>query len=107
MKVFISMGMKSKSTEQVRQEMQKVFTKIKDRFPYAELIDSVIENADKEIAVKGDSVGIWYLGKSLQMLAEADIVFFVDNYRDFRGCSIERLVAEKYGKICAEINTAQ
>lgn len=103
MKVFISMGMKSKSTEQVRVEMLKVFAQIKERFPYAELIDSVIEGADKDIAVKGDSIGIWYLGKSLQMLAEADIVFFVNNYKEFRGCSIEREVAEKYGKICADI----
>lgn len=96
------MGMKSKSTEQVRVEMNKVFQQIKDKLPEAELIDSIITDADKEIAVKGDDVGLWYLGKSIQMMAEADIVFFVGNYKEFRGCTIEREVAEKYGKLCIE-----
>ena len=88
MKVFISMGMKSKSTEQVRVEMGKVFDFIKNKLPEAELIDSVIDGADKTIALKGDDVGVWYLGKSIQLLSEADIVFFVNNWKDFRGCSI-------------------
>lgn len=103
MKVFISMGMKSKSTEQVKQEMAQIFEAIKAKLPDAEHIDSVIDGADKEIAVKGDSIGIWYLGKSLQLLAEADIVFFVKGYEDFRGCRIEREVAEAYGKYCVDI----
>lgn len=99
------MGMKSKSTEQVRSEMQKVFEQIKAKLPEAELIDSVIDGADAKIAVEGDDAGLWYLGKSLQMMAEADMVFFVDNYKDFRGCSAERMVAESYGKLCVDIKT--
>lgn len=102
-KVFISMPMHSKSTEQVRAEMQKVFEHIKNKVPEAELIDSIIDGADKEIALKGNDIGIWYLGKSLQMMAEADFVFFVNDYRDYRGCMTEKLVAEKYGKFCVEI----
>lgn len=104
MKIFISMGMKSKSTEQVKQEMAKVFDAIKTKLPDAEHIDSVIDDADKEIAIKGDSVGIWYLGKSLQLLAEADVVFFVKGYEDFRGCRIEREVAKAYGKYCVDLD---
>lgn len=97
------MGMKSKSTEQVKQEMSKVFDVIKTKLPDAEHIDSVIDDADKEIAIKGDDVGIWYLGKSLQLLAKADVVFFVKGYEEFRGCRIEREVAEAYGKYCVDL----
>ena len=104
MKIFISMGMKSKGIEQVRQEMNKVFEFIKNKLPEAELIDSVIDGADKDIALKGDDVGVWYLGKSIQLLSQADIVFFVNNWKDFRGCSIEREIAEKYGKFCVDIS---
>lgn len=104
MKVFISMPMKAKSTEQVRVEMNKVFDYIKSKLPEAELIDSIIDGADKTIALKGDDMGIWYLGKSIQILSEADIVFFVNNWKEFRGCSIEREIAEKYGKFCVDIN---
>lgn len=103
MKIFISMPMKAKSTEQVRVEINKVYNFIKERLPEAELIDSVIDDADKEIAVKGDSVGIWYLGKSIQLLSTADIVFFVNDWSNARGCLIEREVAKKYGKFCVEI----
>lgn len=103
MKVFISMPMKSKSTEQVRVEMGKVFEKIKGTLPEAELIDSVIEGADSDIAAKGDGIGIWYLGESLKRLSEADLVFFVNEWDAYRGCNIEHQVARQYGKFCIEI----
>lgn len=104
MKIFISMPMKSKSTEQVRVEMNKIFDYIKIKLPAAKLIDSVILNADKQIALNGDDVGIWYLGESLKRLSEADIVFFVNDWQQYRGCSIERQVAEKYGKFCVDLS---
>lgn len=101
------MGMKSKSTDQVRVEMQKTFEKITNKLPddNLELIDSIIDGADKDIALKGDSIGMWYLGESIKMMAEADLVFFVDDYNEFRGCRVERLVAENYGKLCLEFRT--
>jgi len=105
MKIFISMPMKAKSTEQVRVEMNKVFEFIKTKLPEAELIDSIIDGADKDIAIKGDDASVWYLGKSIQLLALADIVFFVDDWNLFRGCNIERAIAEKYGKFCVEMKT--
>lgn len=101
------MPMKAKSTGQVKNEMEKVFDYIKTKLPEAELIDSVIDDADKNIAIKGDDVGIWYLGKSIQLLSEADIVFFVNNWKEFRGCSIEREISEKYGKFCIDITVKE
>lgn len=103
MKVFISMPMKSKSTSQVRAEMEKVYRAILAKLPQAEFIDSVIDGADMKIATTGDDAGVWYLGKSLELLSEADLVFFVNDYKDYRGCMIERIVAEKYGKFCIDI----
>ena len=103
MKVFISMPMKAKGEEQVKQEMSKAFEFIKEKLPEAELLDSVIEGAGKDIAIKGDDVGVWYLGESIKRLAGADIVFFVNDWKCFRGCSIEHDVALAYGKICTEI----
>ena len=105
MKIFISMGMKSKSTEQVRQEMQNVFEQIKEKLPDAELIDSVVDGADKHIAIEGDDAGLWYMGKSLVLMSEADIVFFVNDYQEFRGCRVEKLCADSYGKLCVEFKT--
>lgn len=95
--------MKSKSTDQVRVEMSKVFDYIKRKLPDAELIDSIIDDADREIALKGDDVGLWYLGKSIVLLSEADIAFFVNDWEKYRGCSAERKVANEYGKFCVDI----
>lgn len=103
MKVFISMKMKSKNKEQIKQEMNKIFEVIKEKLPDAELIDSVLDGTDKDIAINGDDSGIWYLGKSLQLLAEADLVFFVNDWQEARGCRIEREVAHAYGKFCIEL----
>ena len=100
------MGMKSKSTEQVRIEMNKVLDYIKTKLPDAEHIDSVLDGADKDIAIKGDDSGVWYLGESLKLLAGADLVFFVNDYKKYRGCSVERLVAERYGKFCIDIEVS-
>lgn len=97
------MPMKAKGVEQVKQEMNNAFEFIKNKLPEAELIDSVIDGADKDIAINGDDSGVWYLGESLKRLAGADIVFFMDNWSDFRGCKIEREVAEKYGKFCVDV----
>jgi len=103
MKVFISMGMKSKSTEQVRVEMEKVFSYIEDKLPEAELVDSIINGAGTAIARRGDDLAMWYLAKSIEKMSEADIVFFVNNWQDFRGCVAERKVAESYNKFCVDI----
>ena len=96
------MGMKSNSTEQVRVEMENVFNQIKKTLPQAEMIDSISDGADKDIAIKGDSTGLWYLGKSLEKMAEADIVFFINDYQEFRGCRMEKMCADSYGKMCVE-----
>jgi hypothetical protein len=103
MKVFISMPMKSKSTDQVRVEMGKVFDYIKGKLPGAKMIDSVIKGADKKIAASGDDIGVWYLGESLKRMSEADIVFFVNDWRNYRGCTVERQVADAYNKFCIDI----
>ena len=104
MKIFISMPMSGKSTEQVRQEMKKIEAKIVDKLPSGTiLIDSIIEGADKDIAIKGDQIGVWYLGESLKMMAGADIVFFASGYENARGCLIEYQVAKDYGMFVVEL----
>jgi len=104
MKIFISMPMKSKSVEQVRVEMDSVFEHIKKKIPEAELIESIIEGADKTVALEGDDMGVWYLGESIKILSEADLIFFVNDWKEYRGCAIENDVARAYGKFCVEIN---
>jgi len=103
MKIFISMPMKSKSVEQIKKEMWIVFDYIKEKLPEAELINSVIDWADKKIALKWNDIAIWYLSKWIELLSWADLVFFVDWYKEYRWCNVERMVADSYWKFCVDI----
>ena len=46
------------------------------------------------------NAGLWYLGKSLEFLAEADIAVFLNEWETARGCNIEHTCAVAYGIPC-------
>ena len=56
-----------------------------------EIIDSFFENAP------ADARPLWFLGKSLELLATADVAAFARGWRDARGCRIENICAIEYG----------
>ena len=59
-----------------------------------ELIDSFIEDYPGEI---NKHIPVFYLGKSIQFLSQADIAYFGGDWRNARGCKIEHEVAKQYG----------
>ena len=99
--------MKGKNDDQIKGEMESIkkliIEKYKSVFNEIEFIDSFTEGAGKEIQLKGDAMGLWYLGQSLCKLAEADAVFFADGYENFRGCRLERECAREYGIQCLDV----
>lgn len=94
------MGMQDKTTKQVREAMDKTFAEIKVDLPEAELIDSIV--ADK---APKDGTALWYLGEGFKRMSKAKMVFFIDDYKNYRGCNAEKAVAEAYGKMCVEFKT--
>lgn len=42
-------------------------------------------------------LGLYYLGKSLEKMAEADMVYFCGGWEKARGCKIEQAAAIAYG----------
>lgn len=102
MKIFISMGMKGIPTDKIRETMKETFEQIKAEYPEAELIDSIVA---EETDLVDDNAGMFYLAKSIEIMTEADKVFFIDDYSEYRGCSIEKTIAEAYGKECTEFTT--
>jgi hypothetical protein len=102
MKIFISMGMKNKTTQEVVEARDRAFNEIKEKFlPEAELIDSVPELD----VTDSKNAPMVYLSRSIELMAEADIVFFVDDFFNYRGCEIEKQIARQYGKITHDFNT--
>ena len=59
-----------------------------------ELIDSFIEDYPGEI---NKHIPVYYLGKSIDFLSQADIAYFGGDWRNARGCKIEHEIAKQYG----------
>lgn len=91
-KLFISQPMRGKTDEEILNEREKAI-KEAEKFlnEPIEVIDSFFQDAPIDVKP------LWYLGKSIELLADADIAFFAQGWKDARGCIIEHLCAEKYG----------
>lgn len=96
-KLFISQPMKGKTDEVIKAERKALIEEAKKILKDVEfeVIDSFFEDAPKKDCVVTDPV--WYLGKSLMKLAEADYAVFGDLWDDYNGCTIEHEVCKRYG----------
>ena len=56
-----------------------------------EVIDSFFENAPH------DAKPLWFLGKSFELLSNADLAVFIGEWEKYRGCRMEHLAAIEYG----------
>lgn len=74
--------------QEIRENAEKV---IKEP---VELIDSFIEDYPGEI---NKHIPVFYLGKSIQFLSQADVAYFGGDWRNARGCKIENEIAKQYG----------
>ena len=94
-KLFISQPMRGltdeeilKTREEIRGRAEKIIGEP------IEVINSFIEDYPGEV---NKHVPIWYLGKSIQLLSQADVVYFGEGWSEARGCKIEFKVATEYG----------
>ncbi len=93
-KLFISQPMKGKTKEEILQERDSALNLAKDLYGEDfKLIDSYIEKVPKNV-----DESLWCLGRSLQMMAEADFVYFANGWENARGCKIEHICAGDYYK---------
>lgn len=99
-KLFISLPMAGYSEEEIRNRMAEY----KERAEYLmgeelELLDSVITEGPDPTH---KDVGVWCVGKSIMLMAEADVVFFGRGWRKARGCIVEYETAYRYGLLRIE-----
>ena len=94
-KLYISQPMKGLTDEEILKAREEIKTRAEQAIgEQVELIDSFVEDYPKEI---NKSIPVWYLGKSIQFLSQADIAYFGGNWRNARGCKIEYEIANAYG----------
>lgn len=91
-KLFISQPMKGKTDVEILQVREQAI-KSAERYlgEKVEVIDSFFRGAPAEAAP------LWYLAKSLELLATADVAYFAKGWENARGCKIENLCAIEYG----------
>ena len=100
MNVFISQPMNGKKTEEIEYEREQF---VKDLKKYLgediNILDTIFHFAE-------DVPSLVYLGRSLEVLAKADLAVFMDGWENARGCRIERQAAKDYDIPTLELNGA-
>lgn len=100
MNVFISQPMNGCSTEEIEWEREDF---VKDLKKYLgediNILDTIFHFAE-------DVPSLVYLGRSLEVLAKADLAVFMDGWENARGCRIEHNSAKDYGIPTIELNGA-
>ena len=92
-KIFISQPMKDKTNQEIKQERKEIIEKIRKHFRKIkiEVIDSFFKDAPH------DAKPLWFLGKSLELLSNANVIVLGKGWENSRGCRIEHECAVQYG----------
>lgn len=104
-KLFISLPMKDKTVEEIINRINECKKEVEEILKEeVELLETFIKEDAPEY-ISND--GLWYLGKSLEKMGEADVVYCDSGYGQYRGCIVEFSAAIRYGipiVICNDID---
>ena len=94
-RLFVSQPMRGKTQEEIIEARDKAVKKLSlildEEF---EVVDSYFtEDEPKDVK----SSGVYWLGKSLELLSKCDLALFIDDWWEYRGCRIEREAGRAYG----------
>ena len=92
MKIFVSQPMRGKNKDEIKAARKAALEKFNEQFPdnEYEIIDSILD-------VNDEHPPLYWLGRSLQLLSEADLILMMPGWTKTRGCVIEYLCASRYG----------
>lgn len=97
-RLFISQPMRGKSDEEIEREREDLIAIAKAVYAErgeVEVIDSFFKG--ELVVPAGAKAPLYYLSKSLELLATADVAIFAKDWREARGCRIEHECADGYG----------
>ena len=94
-RLFVSQPMRGKTQEEIIEQRDKAIEKLSRRLNEGFEVAETYFTEDEPKDVKNS--GVYWLGKSLELLSECDLALFIGNWWGYRGCQIERQVCEEYG----------
>ena len=83
--------MRNKTDEEILQEREYAVKRAKEILGDVQVIDSFFKD------VPTDTSPLWFLGRNLELLSTADVVYFCNGWDTARGCRIEQMCAVEYG----------
>lgn len=86
------MPMKGLADEQIKTRQKELEESVKKYIPNSEIIDTYIN----EDAPKSSQPGLWYLGRSFELLSQADMAVFALGWEQARGCWLEYAACKHY-----------
>ena len=92
MKIFISQPMNGLSELEILNQRERAVDILKAIYKNEE-----IEVLDTLFDLEEGTHPLVYLGKSIEVLSEADVAFFCKGCEKARGCVIEMMCCKKYG----------
>lgn len=94
-KVFLSVPMRGRTKENIEKSLEKM--KAYTRIALGEDVE-FINTIVKETPPENAHASVWYLGKSIQLLSEADVLVCVDcpYWLRAKGCENERRIFQDY-----------
>ena len=94
-KLFISQPMKDKTDDEILEVRNAAIKEAEELVgEKVEVINSFFQNSPHDAR---PSYPLWLLGKSLELMSTADVVYFAEGWTDARGCRIEHTCAVEYG----------
>lgn len=91
-KLFISQPMTGIPLDEVFKRRQELRNKAE------KILGEMVTVVDSFVAFPNPNLPpVYYLGKAVSKMAEADYIIFDENWEQSFGCRIERQVAENYG----------
>ena len=92
-KIFISLPMSGKRKREILEDRDAI---VKHLHHYGitdiEVLDTYIDDEPPE----NSNIRLWYLGKTIELLAQADLVVFAQDWAKARGCRVEYECARIY-----------
>ena len=93
-KLFISQPMRGNTDEEILAVREKAIASAERELgEKVEVINSFFREAYEE----GKNYPLYWLGKSISLMAQADVVYFAKGWEEARGCCIENTCAVAYG----------
>lgn len=94
-KAFISVPMKGKTKEEIENTINIMKNKvIEEAGNDVEFINTIVQDKPP---YNTNNEAIWYLGKSIELLSQCEILICLKNIDNYNGCYIEKEIAKRYG----------